>query len=91
MIFKTLYFLLPYRIKVPFFLLSFVISHDKILSGINCQEKGINRLLEEATAESRRISITIQKIVGTTSCKGVQIHGPKQWVIKNQVWITDII
>lgn len=65
-------------------------SHDKISSGINSQEKGINRILEEAVAESRRISLAIQKIAGTTSCKGVQIHGLKQWAIKNQFWLTDI-
>ncbi|MDE6335389.1 MAG: hypothetical protein K2L34_02355 [Muribaculaceae bacterium] len=64
-------------------------SHDKISSGINSQEKGVNRLLEEAAAESRRISLAIQKIAGTTSCKGVQIHALKQWAIKNQVWITN--
>ena len=66
-------------------------SHDKISSGINSQEKGINRILEEAAAESRRISLAIQKIAGTTSCKGVQIHGLKKWAVKNQVWISDII
>ncbi|MBD5189570.1 MAG: hypothetical protein HDS95_04755 [Bacteroidales bacterium] len=66
-------------------------SYDKISSGINCQEKGINRLLEEAATESRRISLAIQKIAGTTSCKGVQIHGLKKWAVKNQVWISDII
>ena len=65
-------------------------SHDKISSGINSQEKGFNRILEEATAEARRISIAIQKIAGTTSCKGVQMHGLKQWAIKNKVWINDI-
>lgn len=65
-------------------------SHDKISSGINCQEKGINRILEEASAESRRISSAIQKIAGTTTCKGVQIHGLKKWAIKNKVWINDI-
>ncbi|MDE6793639.1 MAG: hypothetical protein K2J48_11215, partial [Muribaculaceae bacterium] len=65
-------------------------SYDKISSGINSQEKGFNRILKEATAESRRISLTIQKVAGTTSCKGVQIHVLKQWAIKNQVWITDI-
>ncbi|MDE6578002.1 MAG: hypothetical protein K2J82_11150 [Muribaculaceae bacterium] len=65
-------------------------NHDKISSGINSQEKGFNRLLEEAAAESRRISLAIQKIAGTTSCKGVQIHGLKKWAIENQVWISDI-
>lgn len=65
-------------------------SHDKIPSGINCQEEGINRLLEEAATESRRISLAIQKIAGTTSCKGVQIHGLKQWAIKNHIWISNI-
>ncbi|MBD5302528.1 MAG: hypothetical protein HDS12_04690 [Bacteroides sp.] len=65
-------------------------SYDKISSGINSQEKGINRVLEEAAAESRRISLAIQEVAGTTSCKGVQIHGLKQWVIKNQVWISDL-
>ncbi len=50
-------------------------SHDKISSGINSQEEGIHRILEEAAAESRRISLAIQEIAGTTSCKGVQIHG----------------
>ena len=64
-------------------------SHDKISSGINSQEKGINRVLEEAAAESRRISSAIQKIAGTTSCKGVQIHGLKKWAIKNKVWINE--
>ncbi len=65
-------------------------SHDKISSGINCQKEGINRVLEEAAAESRRISLAIQKIAGTTSCKGVQIHGLKQWAIENKTWINDI-
>ncbi|MBD5348751.1 MAG: hypothetical protein HDR84_05840 [Bacteroides sp.] len=65
-------------------------SYDKISSGINSQEKGINRVLEEAAAESRRISLSIQEVAGTTSCKGVQIHGLKQWAIKNQVWISDL-
>ena len=60
-------------------------SHDKISSGIYCQEKGLDRLLEEAAAEAGRISVAIQKIAGTTSCKGVQIHGLKQWAIQNQV------
>lgn len=65
-------------------------SHDKISSGINCQEEGINRILEAAAAESRRISLAIQKIAGTTYCKGVQIHGLKQWAIANHLWIDDI-
>ena len=65
-------------------------SHDKISSGNNSQEKGVNRLLEEAAAESRRISHAIQAIAGTTSCKGVQIHGLKQWAVKNHVWLNDI-
>lgn len=65
-------------------------SHDEISSRINRQENGINRLLEEAAAEARRISLAIQKIAGTTSCKGVQIHGLKQWAFENRVWITDI-
>lgn len=52
-------------------------SHDEISSRINRQENGINRLLEEAAAEARRISLAIQKIAGTASCKGVQIHGLK--------------
>ena len=55
-------------------------------SGINRQENGINRLLEEAAAESRRMSLAIQKIAGTTSCKGVQIHGmnPKEIHIQKE-------
>ena len=59
-------------------------SHDEISSGINRQENGINRLLEEAAAEAGRISLAIQKIAGTTSCKGVQIHGLKTEEIHNQ-------
>ena len=61
-------------------------SHDEISSGINRQKNGINRLLEEAAAEARRISLAIQKIAGTTSCKGVQIHGmnPKEIHIQKE-------
>lgn len=50
-------------------------SYDKISSGINSQEKGFNRILEEAASESQRISLAIQKFARTTSCKGVQIFG----------------
>ena len=39
------------------------------------KKKGINRVLEEAAAESRIISLAIQEVAGTTSYKGVQIHG----------------
>lgn len=65
-------------------------SYDKISSGINSQKAGFNRILEEAASEARRISLAIQKIAGTTSCKGVQIQGLKKWAINNRFWITDI-
>ena len=60
-------------------------SHDEISLGIDHQENGINRLLE-AAAEAGRISLAIQKIAGTTSCKGVQIHGmnPKEIHIQKE-------
>ena len=66
-----------YRHTTTFICFNKKISYDKISSGINSQEKGINRVLEEAAAESRRISLAIQEVAGTTSCKGVQISGIK--------------
>ena len=65
-------------------------SYDKISSGINSQKTGFNRILEEAASEARRISLAIQKIAGTTSCKGVQLQCLKKWAINNRFWITDI-
>ena len=64
-------------------------NYDKISSGINRKEKGINSLLEAASAESRRISLAIQEVAGTAACKGVQINGLKKWAIKNGCWIDD--
>ncbi len=58
-------------------------DYDKVSSRINSHENGGNRILEEASAESRRISLSIQKIAGTTSCKGVQIHGLEKWAKEN--------
>lgn len=64
--------------------------HDEISSGIDSQEESFNSILEEAAAESRRISLAIQKVAGTTSCKGVQINRLKQWAITNNLWFYDI-
>lgn len=60
--------------------------HDKVSSGINTKKDGFNSLLEAASAEARRISLAIQKIAGTASCKGVQIIGLKKWAVENSCW-----
>ena len=62
-------------------------NYDKISSGINRKEEGVNSLLEAASAESRRISLAIQDVAGTTACKGVQISGLRKWAIENECWI----
>ncbi len=64
-------------------------TYDEISSGINSQENGVNSILEKAAAESRRISLAIQEIAGTTACKGVQIHQLRQWAIDKEFWISD--
>lgn len=62
-------------------------EYDKISSGINSEKKGFDSLLETTAAEARRISRTIQKIAGTTACKGVQINGLKKWAVENSYWV----
>lgn len=64
-------------------------KHDEVPSGIHSQEEGHDRILEAASAESRRISRAIQEVAGTTACKGVQIHGLRQWAVKHHLWIDD--
>lgn len=61
-------------------------DYDKISSRGYCQKNSFNSLLEEASAESGRISKSIQEIAGTTFCKGVQIHGLKKWAKSKGCW-----
>lgn len=64
-------------------------SYDKVSSGIDSKEESLNSILEEAAAESRRISLAIQEIAGTTNCKRVQINALKRWAIQNRYWISN--
>lgn len=61
-------------------------DYDEIPSRINSQEESFYSLLEAASAEARRISRAIQKIAGTTACKGVQINGLKKWAKEYGCW-----
>ncbi len=65
-------------------------DYDKVSSGINSEKEGFDSLLEKAATEARRISCAIQEVAGTTSCKGVQIHGLKKWAIEHDFWLKDL-
>lgn len=61
-------------------------KYDTVSSGINSEKESFNCLVEVAAAEARRISRAIQKVAGTTACKGVQVNGLKKWAIQNGYW-----
>ena len=54
------------------------------------KETPVDDILEDAEIIARGVLESIQALVGTEACKGVQIAKLKEWAVTNNHWISDI-
>ena len=65
-------------------------NNQRISQTGNRKEEKIGSRLAEASFVAERVLESIQKIAGTTACKGVQIHALFKYAINHGWWFEDI-
>lgn len=64
--------------------------NQRISQTSNQKEEKIGSRLAEAALVAGRVLESIQKVAGTTSCKGVQIHALFNYAISHGCWFEDV-